>query len=300
MHTDAIARQSDRLPPLKLSVFSLGKVQPTSYNRSIKTPMAYSLSRIMSLYVKENDFVKQGDPLFSVEDSDEALFSANAYRKEMTSKQEQIKSAEAKVRSSRIIRDYQQIEYDRFRYLASNDAAPLQQAQQKLVLLQAAQQELDASIAALNSAKSTFDAARSQYQAADAKSTMTTIVSPIDASVYKIYSRVGETLERNLPVILIGDSRSMGVLAEVHAADIDKVRIGETAKVTSNDLPVLRWDGKVINIARRIGRQSIVSNDPAATVGNPVFDVLVELTHDSSLQARKYNGLEVNVLFGRR
>lgn len=49
--------------PLKISVFALGKVQPTEYIRSIQYPMIYSSSRIKALYVKENQYIKRGSAI---------------------------------------------------------------------------------------------------------------------------------------------------------------------------------------------------------------------------------------------
>ena len=69
--------------PLVIRPFALGRVQPTGYIRSITYPMIYQSSRILKLHVDENDFVRKGSPLFTVEDSNEAFFNMESSRAQL-------------------------------------------------------------------------------------------------------------------------------------------------------------------------------------------------------------------------
>ena len=72
-----------KLSPLVVKTFALGRVQPTGYIRSIAYPMMYQASRIKNLYVEENDFVRKGTPLFTVEDSNEAFYNMESSKAQL-------------------------------------------------------------------------------------------------------------------------------------------------------------------------------------------------------------------------
>lgn len=292
------ARKPKVLPvPLSIRTFALGTVQPTSYVRSIQYPMLYSSSRIQKLFVNENDFVRKGAPLFVVEDADEAISNTLSSRSLVQEQIAKLRGAEAKLLSTKALRDFYKNQLDRYSFLAKRGAATLEQADEKLTLFNAAQQEYDANIQFVRASRSSLNSAIWQYRSNNYKSSISTVRAPADVRVFKIYSRPGESIQDGKPVMDVGESNSMGVLAQVHKTDIRNVRMGQFVTVTANGIPNLRWKGYVINIGRQISQQSVVSDDPAATVGNQVFNVLIQLEQKYSSQAQNHNLMEVNILF---
>jgi multidrug resistance efflux pump len=283
--------------PLAIKVFALGRVQPTSYVRSIQYPMVYSSSRIQKLFVRENDIVKKGDPLFTVEDSEEALYNTRASRSLVDQQSAQLRGAEAKLLSAKALRDFYKNQLLRYNFLARKGAATLEQADEKSTLFNAAQQDYEANIQIVKATRSALNSAIWSYRSNSFKSSISTIRAPINARVFRIYSRPGESIQDGKPVMDVGESNAMGVLGEVHKTDIMKVRIGQIVTVTANGIPTIKWKGHVINIGRQVTQQSINSDDPAATLGNQVYDVLIQLDKPYISQAQLYNLMEVNILF---
>lgn len=284
-------------PTLEIKTFALGRVQPTSYIRSIQYPMIYTSSRIKSMHVKENDYVRAGDPLFTVEDNKGAVIDMKTSVAQVEQQQAQLKSSEAKMISSKALRDFYKKQFERYRYLSSNGAATREQAEEKQTLFNVSQKEYQSNADLVQANRSALHAMLWQYRSKKFKSELSTIKAPGNVRIYKIYSREGESIQNGKPVMDVGESSSMGVLAEVHRIDIRKIRMGQKAVVTVNGIPTINWTGKVININRQVNIQSIKSDDPAKTVANRVFNVLINLNPADAKEARDYNYMEVNVLF---
>ena len=283
--------------PLVIRPFALGRVQPTGYIRSITYPMIYESSRILKLHVDENDIVRKGSPLFTVEDSNEAFFNMESSRAQLRQQISELNSSEAKMLSSRLLKDFYKDQSKRYNYLASTGAATSEQADEKNTLFKATEQEYISNLELVKANQAALASIGWQYRTHRFKSIISTIRAQSDVKVFKIYSRAGESIQNGKPVMDVGDSQSMGILAEVHRIDIKKIKLNQSASITVNGLPGIKWTGKVISISSQVTQQSINSDDSAATIANRVFEVLIKLSPTSSLDAQKYNYMEVNVIF---
>ncbi len=285
--------------PLVIKTFALGRVQPTGYIRSISYPMIYQSSRILKLHVGENDIVQKGSPLFTVEDSNEAFYNMESSRAQLRQKISELKSSEAKMLSSRLERDYYKDESKRYNFLASTGAATSQQAKEQLKLFKVNEQEYISNSELVKANRAALAAIGWQYRTNKFKSVISTVRAQSNVKIFKIYSRDGESNQNGKHVMDVGESQSMGILAEVHRIDIKNIKLNQAASITVNGLPGIKWTGKVIKISNQVSQQSINSDDSAATVANRIFEVLIKLSPASSSEAQKYNYMEVNVLFGK-
>ena len=284
--------------PLVIRPFALGRVQPTGYIRSITYPMIYQSSRILKLHVDENDIVRKGSPLFTVEDSNEAFFNMESSRAQLRQQISELNSSEAKMRSSRSLKDFYEDQSKRYNFLASTGAATFEQADQKNILFKASEQEYISNLELVKANKAALASIGWQYRTNRFKSIISTIRAQSDVKVFKIYSRAGESIQNGKQVMDVGEIQSMGILAEVHRIDIKNIKLMQSATITVNGLPGIKWTGKVISISSQVTQQSINSDDSAATIANRVFEVLIKLSPASSIDAQKYNFMEVNVIFG--
>jgi HlyD family secretion protein len=282
---------------LVIRPFALGRVQPTGYIRSITYPMIYQSSRILKLHVDENDIVRKGSPLFTVEDSNEAFFNMESSRAQLRQQISELNSSQAKMLSSRSLKDFYKDQSKRYNFLASTGAATSEQADEKNTLFKASQQEYISNLELVKANKAALASIGWQYRTNSFKSIISTIRAQSDLKVFKIYSRAGESAQNGKPVMDVGDSQSMGVIAEVHRSDINNIKLNQSVFITANGLPGIKWTGKVIKVSNQITQQSVNPDDSATRIGNRVFEVLVKLSPAFSLEAQKYNYMEVNVLF---
>jgi len=283
--------------PLDIRVFALGRVQPTEYIRSIQYPMIYSSSRIKHLYVKENQFIKKGDPLFSVEDRDESIYNMKSSKAKIIQQIAELESSRAKMLSSKTLRDFYRGQYKRYNFLRNQGAATYEQADEKETLYRAAEQEYLSNQKLVETNKAKLKSAEWDYESNRFKTMLSVIKAPENGKVFKIYTRQGESINNGKAVMDVGNSNSMGILAEVNRADIKNIKLGQAANITANGVPEIKWRGRVIEVSGQVTQQTVNSDDPAANLANRVFNVLIKLDKKSSLQAKNYNYMEVNILF---
>jgi HlyD family secretion protein len=116
-----------------------------------------------------------------------------------------------------------------------------------------------------------------QVSQADERLKETQIHAPSDGKILRIFVHEGE-LVRGQPILQMANVDHMIVLTEVYETDIERVRIGQKATVTSHifkDKDALT--GKVVWKAGSVGKARVTPLDPRAAVDNRVVDVKIEL-----------------------
>jgi HlyD family secretion protein len=144
---------------------------------------------------------------------------------------------------------------------------------------QAAQAEVDSAIAAFKKAKADLALAY--------------VRSPITGQTLKIYARPGEIVG-NRGIAAIGQTDQMFVAAQVYETDIDRVRVGQRATITSsafaNELK------EVTKIGSQIQKNSILDTNPSADMDVRVVEVKIRLDPDDSLRVANLTNLQVEVV----
>jgi HlyD family secretion protein len=118
-----------------------------------------------------------------------------------------------------------------------------------------------------------------QVKQAEERLKETKLLAPSDGKILRIFKHEGE-LVHGEPILQMANISRMIVLAEVYETDIERVKLGQEAVITShifaeNEKNALK--GKVIWIAGTVGRAQVVPLDPRAAVDNRVVDVKIEL-----------------------
>lgn len=146
--------------------------------------------------------------------------------------------------------------------------------------LQLAQSEVKSAMTAIKQAKADMD--------------LTYIKSPINGKILKIHARTGEVISTS-GFAEVGKISQMFVVAEVYQTDIQKVRIGQKATITSTAFsnPL---QGTVSEIGWQIDKQNIFSLNPGSDTDRKIVQVKIRLDNpaDSKRVARLTN-LQVDV-----
>ncbi|YAF96079.1 MAG: ABC exporter membrane fusion protein [Nodularia sp. CChRGM 3473] len=147
--------------------------------------------------------------------------------------------------------------------------------------IQAAQTDIESAIASVKQAQADWD--------------LSSVRSPIDGQVLKINARPGELIG-NTGIADLGRTQQMYVVAEVYETDIQNVRLGQSAMITSNAFSgELR--GKVTDIGLQVNRQNIFDNNPQANTDNKVVDVKIRIDQPADHpQITTLTDLQVQVL----
>ncbi|WP_293360253.1 MULTISPECIES: HlyD family efflux transporter periplasmic adaptor subunit [unclassified Microcoleus] len=189
------------------------------------------------------------------------------------SRQQQINEAQAKL---------SQIQESRQQQIGEAEANLDRIAEVRPVDIEAAAAEVGSAQAAAKQAKANLALAY--------------IRSPRDAQVLKIHTHPGEKVG-NDGIVELGQTREMLAVAEIYQSDVDKVRIGQPAKITSDSLNG-ELQGSVEYIGLQVQRQNIVNTEPSANIDARIVEVKVRLDAASSQKVAGLTNLQVKVAIG--
>jgi HlyD family secretion protein len=150
-------------------------------------------------------------------------------------------------------------------------------AEVRPVDVQAAKMEIENAIAALKHAQTDLQAAY--------------IKAPITGQILKINTRVGEKINDN-GIADMAQTEQMIAVAEVYQTDIGKVKLGQSAVVTSQAFNgELR--GEVFYIGLQVNRQNVFSNQPGENLDSRVVEVKIRLNPEDSKKVAGFTNLQV-------
>ncbi len=292
----------------RLAVTALGRVTP---GRSVLAIAAQTGSRIAKLEVVEGQKVKAGDLLAYLDSYSLRLAERDAAKTafDQAWEREETETAYAHAlvdQSSQAVQmlelaaEHERKELNRFEKLASEKTVEEQRldtqrfvAKSRELELGKVKSELQSAQAALARVRSTvgLSSAQANLNVAEAQLELTTIRAPIDGEILKILTYPGERIG-NDPILKMGDTNKMYVVAEVEENDIAAVRVGQHATVTSEAVnePL---HGIVEEIGRLIYKNDIFNLDPRADRDTRIVEVRIKLDTPQPVAALTY--LEVSV-----
>ena len=136
-------------------------------------------------------------------------------------------------------------------------------------------------------AKSEVKSAETAIQQAKADHDLTYITSTIDGTILRIHARNGEVIA-NSGFAEIGNTSKMQVLAEVYQTDIQNVRVGQKAIITSTTFPG-KLQGTVREVGWQVDKQGIFSINPNSDADRRVIEVKISI--DDSTDSQKISRL---------
>ncbi len=219
--------------------------------------------------------------------------------------------------------DNAQAENNRYQQLYKQGAIAASVADTKALQLKTTQQQLTEAQATLKRTQDTFQEQQKEGQAklnsvsevrtvdieaaqadinsavtgirqAKADQELTYIKSPINGKILKIHAKTGEVIT-NTGFVEIGKTSQMYVIAEVYQTDVQKVRLGQNATISSTAFTkVLR--GTVKEIGWQVDKQSIFSLNPGSDTDRRIVEVKISIDNPTdSKQVARLTNLQVDV-----
>jgi len=178
-----------------------------------------------------------------------------------------------------------QEELDRVRHQAESDASTFKAADaRRLAAVHGGRRE-DVAIA-----RAQVRAATARRDEALARLERLTVRAPIDGTILQLKYRVGEyyTPTSNAPaavepLLLLGDLRAIRVRIDVDERDVARVKIGAAGFVTLSAFPGRRFTGRVVEIAARMGRKNVRTDDPVERLDVKILEVVLQIDEPAGL-----------------
>ena len=254
------------------SVAALGSLRPAGEVRRLAAPVSGfgGSHRVSSLLVKEGDPVSKGQVL--------AVFDNRPKIKA------DLVALDAKIRTVETEIPLKRREVARYAQAAAQGAAKvvvLEEKQNELTLLERKRTELIA------------ERGRLEADLNDSE-----LRSPINGMALKLRAREGERPGSD-GVVDVGASQSMEALIEVYESDINRIKVGETVTLISEnggfegDL-----QGTVERISPQVRQRQVLSTDPTGDADARIIEVLVGLDAGSTQRVSRLSGLKVIARFG--
>jgi len=135
------------------------------------------------------------------------------------------------------------------------------------------------------------DMGKADVQTAQAELDLAGVRSPITGTVLKIHARTGERVGPD-GIAEIGETDKMYAVAEVYETDVQRIRVGQRATVSSRAFPQ-SLQGTVERIGQKVAKQDVLNTDPAAKTDARVVEVRVRL--EDAAQVAGLTNLEAEV-----
>jgi HlyD family secretion protein len=219
--------------------------------------------------------------------------------------------------------DNARIEFQRNQQLFNEGAISASELDSKRLTLKTAQEQLNEAKAILERTERTLDAKLAEAQStleeieevspvdieiaqaelkqaealvgkAQADMELAYVRAPVDGEILDIHTRPGEALDEK-GIAEIGQTEQMMVVAEIDQNDINQVKIGQSAIITSGVFPQELY-GKVHQVGSLINKNDILDTDPAADEDSRVVEVKILLDSKDSQKVVKLTNLEVDVV----
>lgn len=264
--TPAQQRSASLARQARESVSALGRLEPAGDVRKLAAPITGfgGSPRISELLVDEGEAVKEGQLLARFDNGPTLQADRLVLRTRIAS---------LMARYAVLQRETQ-----RYRQLAQGGATSTD--------------DLEARELKLIELKGQLDEAKASLAKVDADLINTVLRAPIDGTVLRLRARVGERPGDN-GILELGASDRMEVVAEVYESDIDRVRLGQSVRITSEnggfDGALI---GKVLRISPQVRQRVVVSTDPTGDADARVVEVRIQLDRSDMAKVRQLAGLK--------
>lgn len=231
-----------------------GKVEANANRTShVVLPL---VGRITSVDVKTGDFVRQGEPIVTIESPD-----ADAAISAMLQSQQQVLQAKAQVMQAKSQVAKAQQDYDREKDLQEHGAVAMKEVLSAEAVLVQAKASVDQTTASVEQANAAVEQNRRRLSilglTPDNFGQRVTVKAPISGKVLEMSVVKGEYRnDLSAPIVTIADLSSVWVTSDVPETAIRLVKVGEPVKISLDAYPNEVFSGRVTLISDTVDPQS--------------------------------------------
>ncbi|MEM6716375.1 MAG: efflux RND transporter periplasmic adaptor subunit [Cyanobacteria bacterium P01_F01_bin.56] len=146
----------------------------------------------------------------------------------------------------------------------------------------------------LTQAQVNVDSAAQNLALAEARLAQTIVRAPRTGQILQLYTEPGEAVTTGNPILALGDTQQMYVVAEVFETDVPLVEPGQRATITSRNGAFSEvLTGTVEQVGLQIFKNDVLDDDPAANADARVVEVRIRV--DQSEVIDGLTNLQVDV-----
>jgi HlyD family secretion protein len=288
--------QARHQQPLPRRIAALGRVEPLDRVVKLSVPASLSNDTVRELRVKEGQQVSQGQVL-AVMDSATSLDRSVAEARAAVQVAERKLAAQGSVISRQRAELAQaEVELRRYSQLYAQGASSAEQRDRRITIESTSRANLEEALRDEATLRAELEERRATLARDQAELAKATIRAPVAGTVFKINAYPGDKVGDD-GLLELGDSSRMGVIAEVYQTDRAGIGLGQRVVISADGFPGRQMEGKVVEIARQVSRQTVFSGQAGENLDRRVFEVKIGLGPEAGAVASAINYLQVNVLF---
>jgi HlyD family secretion protein len=142
-------------------------------------------------------------------------------------------------------------------------------------------------------AQAEVDSASAAVQKAEADLELSSIRSPRAGTILKIHTWPGEIIG-NKGIVELGQTQAMYAVAEIYELDINKIKVGQKAKIICLNFPE-KLQGTVEQVGLLVAKKDVLNTDPAAEIDSRVVEVKIRLDPKDSHRVSGLTNAKVKV-----
>jgi HlyD family secretion protein len=265
-------------------------------------------SRIIELPFNEGQWVKAGTLIAKVDDSDyrqQVTISEAALevqKRQLAAAEQNLAAAKRTVESDAADLELANLQFTRADDLMKKGAGTIEARDQTSAVLKKANAaiERDRSLQLVaerqvNLAEANIRNAEESLKLAKIVLGYTTLVAPFDGVITVRQAELGEIMVPGTPVITLADLDHVWLRAYINETDIGKIRLDQSAVVTTDTYPGKRYQGRVsfISSAAEFTPKSVETHAERVTlvyrikidIENPTHELVPGMPADATLQA---------------
>ena len=143
----------------------------------------------------------------------------------------------------------------------------------------------------IQTAQAKIDQALAGVKRAEAELAQATVRSPLAGRILEVFAKPGEVVRDN-GLLSLGQTEQMQVVAEVYQSEIQKVREGQLATITSEAFAA-ELHGTVHEIGMEVSRQSTFSNQPGENLDQRIVKIRIRINPQDSKHIAGLTNLQV-------
>ena len=210
---------------------------------------------VVELLVDQNDWVKSGQLLARLDDSD--------LKREVSTQEAVVNAAEATVErakadeaKSKAISEQARRDYDRYAGLLASKSISQELMDKTSQNLAVAEADTARAFAAVTEAERQLLAARERLQFQQARLADTRILSPFDGWIVRRDRELGDIVVPGASIFLLVSPKEMWISAWVDESSMGAVAVGQPARVVFRSEPKQPYSGKVVRVGREVDRET--------------------------------------------
>ena len=281
---------------LPRQISAIGRIEPLEGISKVSVPSSLSNDPVRKILVQEGEHVEAGQPLAILESIDPLNATVRKSEASLLVAQRKVSAQDSVIRRYRAELGQAEAEARRSRELFAAGATSANRMEGQLAEAEGASAQLEQAIADRATMAAELIESRASLVKDRSELAKATIRAPYAGTIFKINARAGDKVG-DAGVVNMGNTKNMGVIAEVYQTDLPGIRLGQEATITADGFPGKTGRGRVTEISRQISRQSVFSGESGENVDRRVVEVKIALPENAMAKASRVNYLQVNVLF---